>query len=803
MIGSIDMRSIGQYVISDLYMRPKGGDGTESIWVERLTLDVAWSPPVSVRITSIKAEQPVLRIGNRLFDIFLGEDNRADESASDQAKKPDYDLPALDIRNGDAKLRVGELPPADFRFSARTASDGRITSRLEKFRAGKVALHAADAGDAQLGGFTTESLEVDFLQNLLSTKMIEQIRLESPQLVLSPGSLTPYREVSDAKPQEASDTTTRTETGSAGATQAPAALKDWSVHSLLLSNGLLTISGFPSETPVAEMAFYANLKNLGLAGDFLSQDHEVTVSNLRVSTSFAPAQHFLSVPEAVVSFQIGDLLQRKVGSLHTRNASLKLDRAFRAMVALRNQQTTASANAVDTPRDADQRADGNQSSPEPSSESLTTQSHWVIKRLGFEDTEIMLADLGAGVPDIHFRLPSSAVSEVALSGDSRTASDSVETVELADIVLYSPLDPFTPVVTLPSVFVQFSLAGLFRREINSLLLLHPTVYVSKDLFWFIDRSRQDAEIGAQNDSENAPVMDWKLGDFKIAHGRLAIATQGANRLALPLPFETHAQNISFTNFSDLRLDLKIEVPSEDYRFPSYQLELLGLSGSLRFGLPAGSSANNLVNTLTSDEVVWRQFRSGKSWVSVTYDVDGIYGRFGADAYGGYLEGGFTFFMNAESSWIGWASGTNVDLEKFTDVATPGNLHLKGQGSIELQVNADGPKIQRVLGNFATTGSGLLAIPKLEEIVERLPSDWSSLKRDITRIGIDALREFRYEEGNAKFWFIDKHGRLNMTLTGAEGSRKFDVVLHDTPFTAPMLWEQSFDLSSSIQLGQSP
>ncbi len=800
MIGSIEMRSVGQYVISDFYLQPKGGEGKESIWVERLTLDVEWAPPLSVRVKSIRADQPVLRIGDRLLTIFM--DDKSGERKSGAGKEDGSPglLPGLDVRDGDARLRVAGLPPADFKFSVETREDGRVTAKLLGFRAGRVAI-SAETGQEGGGGLKAETVEVDLPRDLLASKRVAELRIETPLLDFAPSGMARWGDLATGGSVGQADAGAAEQDAPAdGPIAVPEALADWSIASLKITRGELRVAGYPPQTPVAQMALFAELSDLGFSGDMLEREHEVVASNLSVATSFAPARPFLNVPQAVVMFRVGDLLSRKITALKVSHASLQLDRAFRTMVALRNEQAGSEAAMPSEGATAPTAATAVAAAADPAG---GVPPHWVIGKMEFEETQVTLAELGAGVPDIRFRLPSSGISNVALSGGTRSASESVERVEIADIVLYSPLDPFTPVITLPSVFVEFSLAGLFRREIHSLLLLHPTIYVSKDLFWFIEQSRAGSGTSLGEGVAPAAALDWKLGEFRISHGRLAIATQGASRLALPLPFQTHAKNISFANFSDLRLDLEIQVPVEDYRFPSYQLELLGLSGQLRFGLPAGTAANNLVNTLTSESVVWRQFRAGESWVSVTYDVDGIYGRFGAAAYGGYLDGGFTFLLDAEASWSGWASGSGIDLRKFTDVATPGNLSLNSRADFAVQVNAAGPKIQRVLGSFETKSPGLLQIPRLEELIKRMPPEWSSLKRDIARIGLDALRVFRYEEGRAKFWFIEKHGRLNLALVGAEGSRVFDVVLHDTPFTTPKLWEQSFDLSTTLQIGQRP
>jgi hypothetical protein len=62
---------------------------------------------------------------------------------------------------------------------------------------------------------------------------------------------------------------------------------------------------------------------------------------------------------------------------------------------------------------------------------------------------------------------------------------------------------------------------------------------------------------------------------------------------------------------------------------------------------------------------------------VTFDEKGINGAFGGETYRGDVGGGFSFFFQADSPWIGWVSGRNVALRELTNVLAPQNFQMSG------------------------------------------------------------------------------------------------------------------------------
>lgn len=764
-VGSIDMRSVDQYVISDLLIRPKANADGEFIWVERAVIDIAWKPPLGVAIRSIRADSPSLDIGPALFESLIGGSDPDGGAATDGGRPL---LPAVRITDGHCTLRVPDMPRAEFSFTVEPTADGALLATAENLRAG-----AADAA-TQSPALTAGRVEMRLARDALRTSTIHTLRLVRPIARVTP-------EISGPTPTAPGVATPPGDPAARGPIAVPKALRPWSINALVMTDGTLTIRGFPDTVPVVTCDMDATIGQLGLSGDLGRRPHEVRFQNLRVATSFAPGVPFLDVPRATARFRPRDLLDRRIAAVEVHDARFLMDRAFRSMVGSRD------AARSDTP------------GPRPPSPGTQAPSpFWMVEAMRFDDTAITLADLGRGIPDIRFTLPESELLRVALTGDAQAAGGEPRTVEIADLVVFSPLDPFTPVLSFPSIFVEFSLAGLIRREVDSLAILHPTIHVGPELFWYLDTLGRPPGDAADTAPSAPDAPPWTIRSFSMAHGRLAIAT-GAGRVSLPLPFETRARDIQLDSPGDWNVELDIQVPPGDYDFPAYQLALDQLTGTLRFGLPPDSGANNLVNTLTVDHIQWRQFSAEDAWIAVTYDAKGIYGEFGTSAYSGWVNGGFSYLVQPGNPWSAWCAGTMVSLDQLTNILSPQNVRMDSPADFSIEANADGPLIRRVRGALQTTAPGTLRLPHLARLLDHLPPEWSNLKTDLTRIGVQALADFPYESGHSDFWFIDKHGRLSMELTGPAGSRTFDVVVHDTPFNAPRLWEQSVSIKRQLRL----
>jgi hypothetical protein len=356
-------------------------------------------------------------------------------------------------------------------------------------------------------------------------------------------------------------------------------------------------------------------------------------------------------------------------------------------------------------------------------------------------------------------------------------------VELSDLAIPSPRDPFAHVLTLRRVLVRFTLAGLLDKQIQDLTVINPVVSIGEDLFLYMDQAR--SRIGAVSDSEST---DWKIQRFEVEAGSLVLGSSGRSHYGLPLNFQTVAENVALNDLASLSLRGSLEIPAQDYQFPSYQLEFETEPGDLRFSYPPEKAVSNVVGTVKIKTLRWRQYLATQAWITATFDREGINSNFGGSLYDGDITGGFSFFFSEPSPWIGWLGGKNVDLKKLTDLIAPQNFSMTGPLEFALQTNAEAKAIRRVKGWFQSTAPGMMKIGKIDDLLARIPAYWSPVKRDSMRIALESLRDFDYRTGHGSFWFTDGQGILDLKLQGPQGSRTFQTVLHADESSSG-LWQQ--------------
>ncbi len=403
---------------------------------------------------------------------------------------------------------------------------------------------------------------------------------------------------------------------------------------------------------------------------------------------------------------------------------------------------------------------------------------WHVDELAIFDGKVHLADLGLGVPPIDFGL-NTTFKDMALSLEGDALRDTVQTIELHHIGLQSPVDPFTSVLNLRTLFIRFTPAGLWRRQIEQVEIINPVLNVGEDLFWYVDRVQaRDAGTAPLDPPPPGGPRGWTINRFDVTSGQLVLAFEGRPRLPLPLPFETHAQHLNFDRLSDLRLTLDLTVPEQDYLYPDYELTLRRVSGHLQFSLPPAKGANNLVHTLQVAEVRWKDYRCRDLFLDLTFDEKAIHGRLGGKAYAGYLNGAVEFGLDPASTWSGWVSGSRVDLRQLTDAFSPDKLSLSGPADFSVNVAARAKEIDKLDGDFRGLGRGELHIGKLDDLIRELPPEWTSLKRTLTRIGLETVRDFAYDTAHGDFRFLGRAGRATLDLRGPRGSRQLEALVHD-------------------------
>lgn len=407
---------------------------------------------------------------------------------------------------------------------------------------------------------------------------------------------------------------------------------------------------------------------------------------------------------------------------------------------------------------------------------------WLLRLdlLDVEAIRIVLRDLDPDLPTLSFPFQTS-LKDLQWPPRKESVLTEAQVLEFGPLVVTSPLDPLTPVMRFPTIFVKFTPAELLRQHLQEVKILYPTIFVGRDLFWYIDvvQKRQGTAPadGSSDPDEEEAGASWRVDKFVTEQGKLMLVTGRGRQIPLPIPFSAEVNGIDFASLAELQLQLDLQVPEADYRFPDYQLAFLDLSGAIDFSLPPGSDADNLVNKLTTREIQFRQFEATQAWLSVTFDLEGTHGEFGGRAYSGYLNGGFTIAMEGPQGWSGWVSGTGVDLDAITRILVPENLLWSGKANFSLTTKGFRQEVQELKGELKGEGSGTFTITKLDEMLKRIPEDWSPLRRSIMELGLVTVRDFAYESARGRFDYQERAGSLRLELEAPETRRLLEIELH--------------------------
>lgn len=511
-------------------------------------------------------------------------------------------------------------------------------------------------------------------------------------------------------------------------------------------------------------------------------EHLLEVTDLRMHTRFSPWAPFAVVPMVEVRFKLSTILEeRRIDEVTIDHLDLQFGQDVQRLLAgLAAGDPAAPPEPEPEPTPTNHQEEGGfTESREPSS-----APPMVIDQLRLRRGQVHMTDLGLGIPDVNFRIRLD-MTQVPLTMDPDWDGGELEVVEINDLTIFSPLDPFVPVVSFHAIFVRFTMAELFRQELREITVINPVIYIGEDLFWYAQEVQRRQEEQESVADPGGGLPPFRIHQFMASSGRLVIAVGGREQLALPLTFETEASNIDLADFTTLQLQMNVDIPTDDYIFPAYQLELLALSGDMQFGLPPGEDATNIVNVLNMEHVRWRQFEGDSVWLSITYDEDGIYGHFGGNAYQGYLNGGFNFYWDSIFPWIGWVSGTDLQLGPVTEILAPQSFLLRGEAAFSVAATGFSREVERLRGRADMSSAGRLDVTQLDRVIEALPDDWTIFRRSLTEALLAPLREFDYDSGHAQFWYTHQAGELDLKLEGPRGVRDLEVVLHHPTRIEPL------------------
>lgn len=422
---------------------------------------------------------------------------------------------------------------------------------------------------------------------------------------------------------------------------------------------------------------------------------------------------------------------------------------------------------------------------------------WIVGRLSIEDSNVTVADVVPGLPGVRFGVKLE-VENSPLELEDLMENALPQRIELADLNIPSPYEPLRPVAQLDSVFVSFTLAGLVRKEIEKVEIVSPSLFVGEDLFWYVDYYRKYTAENAQPAkrgplitaisnalalAEAAKIVDgepptsqaaWSVKRLQVHSGKLILAPKGKPLKGFREPFPFNID----TEIKRGTLEAAMDIPHATYPVPDLDIQLVGMKGKVQFNLPLKEKDNNLVETFEIDSVRWRKLRTGKAFLTVTYDVDGIYAKFGAEAYEGYVNGEFNVYLDDNFHWDGWLGGKNVQTHELTEKLCPGYFLM--DGCVEATLVAQGSKdeLYQADGTFKNHTPGRFDIQSLNQLIEDMPKEWSAIQQQLTQIGLETMRDFDYDHAEANCRFYGREGNGVMRFIGPHGSRNFEINVYD-------------------------
>ncbi len=410
-----------------------------------------------------------------------------------------------------------------------------------------------------------------------------------------------------------------------------------------------------------------------------------------------------------------------------------------------------------------------------------------VKKLLIGQSTLHIDNLAPGLPPIPVDV--GAVTAMVLenlvlgaASDDPAASETMIFV-IEDLELRSPYDQLEPVLAFEAIRLGFSWNGIQSRQIDQLVFERPTIYIGQDIFWFVDEIRKREAV----EDTGEP---WTIGNLEIIAGNLVLSSL-ENRLRLPIIFQTSRTGLVLSDFSQMPLDINLEIPVTNLDYAEYGLRVEEMKGELLFSLPieerGTKDLSNINPVVTIKGVEFKGLEARDIFITATFDREGVYGRVGGTAYQGYLEGEFTLLLDGQMSWNSWGSISGLDLEPLTDILSPENFVMDGPVNAYFNAKGASKELLDLTGHLAIDQPGTMHVTAIDELIEKLPADMVGLRRDLSKIGLEAFRHYEFTDGRIEFAFQPPLSHIHLNLGGVQGRRDIELRWHDLREVPGLHW----------------
>jgi hypothetical protein len=402
---------------------------------------------------------------------------------------------------------------------------------------------------------------------------------------------------------------------------------------------------------------------------------------------------------------------------------------------------------------------------------------WTIGRLEISRGTAMLQTVAVDTPiPVRLGVRQPIVLHALKLGQPDSSPDMTkeQTAEIVNVNIVSPVDPVSPVFTFPLIRVRFTYTELWHHQIREIDLVRPTMFLGEDLFWFTDQFKKEhAAMPAEG-----PTAPWTVDHFKVEYGQLAVNAFGQPVVHFPFFFGTKVDDIRLDQLDKISAKSIIAIKRLDQDYPDYKIHLVDLTGRLYFSWPpTDATANNVVNTLSIDEIAWNEIPVTGVTTILTFDPNGVYGKLNGACEGGQLTGNFEFYYTKGFTWNADFFADKINCRPITEKMAGKYVDLTGELDGKLSVQGKTTEILNCQGSLALPNPGVLQIKSMDELLNRLPADMSVMKRDMSKIAINAFQTYPYQSGVLKIDYKPEGGSGSLKLEGPNGQRQFDMYWH--------------------------
>ena len=403
---------------------------------------------------------------------------------------------------------------------------------------------------------------------------------------------------------------------------------------------------------------------------------------------------------------------------------------------------------------------------------------WVIGRLEISRGTVMLDNFVANT-SIPVRL--GVRQPIVLNGlrlgkpDASPEMMQERTAEVVNVAMVSPVDPLSPVFFFPLTRVRYTYSEIWHHHIREIDMVRPTMFLGEDLFWLTKEIKSENSSPTVNPGLAAP---WRVGHLEVQFGQLAVNAFGQPVVHLPFFFGTKVDDIRLDQLDQISAKAVVPIYRLDQDYPDYKVRIVNLRGKLYFSWPpSDATANNVVNNIDLDEVSWNDIPATGVSTTVTFDPNGVYGKLFGKCEGGQLNGNFEFYYTKGFTWNVDFFASKINCQPIAAKLAGKYINLTGELDGRLAVQGKATEILNCNGSLDLPNPGTLDIKSMDELLDRLPANTSTMKRDALKIAISAFQTYPYGYGRLKIDYKPTGGESSLKLDGPRGQRQFDIYFH--------------------------